>query len=68
MEKTGKIDFKLNRDYCKACGICTALCPKKAISADDEGKPVMINEEECIMCRMCELRCPDFAVRIRRMQ
>ncbi|MCI2062503.1 MAG: 4Fe-4S binding protein [Eubacteriaceae bacterium] len=68
MKQEEKVDFRLNREYCKACGICTALCPKKAISADDEGKPSMINEEACIMCRLCELRCPDFAIRIGRMQ
>lgn len=66
MQKEGTVKFELNRGYCKACGICTALCPVSAITADDEGKPVMSNETACVMCSLCEMRCPDFAIRIRR--
>jgi pyruvate ferredoxin oxidoreductase delta subunit len=28
--KDGKID-KIDLDYCKGCGICSEVCPKKAI-------------------------------------
>jgi 2-oxoglutarate ferredoxin oxidoreductase subunit delta len=66
MKDEGTIKFEVNKKNCKSCGICTALCPTKAITVDDEGKPVMTNETACVMCGLCEMRCPDFAIRIRR--
>ena len=56
--------FDFNAKYCKSCGICYSLCPKQVLSADDEGKPTVVNAEACILCRLCEFRCPDFAIRV----
>jgi 2-oxoglutarate ferredoxin oxidoreductase subunit delta len=53
------------RDWCKACGICSAFCPKKVIGRDEAGGPVIERPEECIACRFCEIHCPDFAITIR---
>jgi 2-oxoglutarate ferredoxin oxidoreductase subunit delta len=53
------------RDWCKACGICSAFCPKKVIGRDEAGAPVIERPEECIACRFCEIHCPDFAITIR---
>nr|WP_035246180.1 4Fe-4S binding protein [Desulfogranum mediterraneum] len=52
------------RDWCKACGICMAFCPKQIISADKAGKPVIKEPEKCIGCRFCEIHCPDFAITV----
>ena len=62
----GKISFSVNKKWCKACGICVALCPKKALQKDEAGKPDMAHEELCIGCGLCEIRCPDFAIRVER--
>jgi 2-oxoglutarate ferredoxin oxidoreductase subunit delta len=53
------------RDWCKACGICSAFCPKNVIGRDEAGLPVVERPEECIACRFCEIHCPDFAITIR---
>ena len=53
------------RDWCKACGICSAFCPKGVIDLDDSGRPEIKNPDDCIGCRFCELHCPDFAVTVR---
>jgi 2-oxoglutarate ferredoxin oxidoreductase subunit delta len=66
VEKQGVVEFTFDARLCKACGICTAFCPKSVFERDEEGKPVFAHKEKCIACGMCELRCPDYAIRIRR--
>jgi 2-oxoglutarate ferredoxin oxidoreductase subunit delta len=51
-------------DWCKSCGICIAFCPKKIITTDRNGKPVIEDPDQCTGCRFCELHCPDFAISI----
>ena len=53
------------RDWCKACGICIAFCPKKVYGRDEEGKPVIERPDDCIGCLFCEIHCPDFAITIK---
>jgi 2-oxoglutarate ferredoxin oxidoreductase subunit delta len=53
------------RDWCKACGMCSAFCPKKVIGRDKTGAPVIEHPEDCIGCRFCEIHCPDFAITIK---
>jgi len=57
-------DVAFYHDWCKACGICMAFCPKKIILADKNGKPVVEEADKCIGCRFCELHCPDFAITV----
>jgi 2-oxoglutarate ferredoxin oxidoreductase subunit delta len=54
-------------DWCKACGICAAFCPRKCITRDEEGRPVISDAERCTGCRWCELHCPDFAICIKEL-
>jgi len=51
--------------WCKKCAICVAFCPTKALTADEDGYPVLTYPEKCTQCGMCELRCPDFAIAVR---
>jgi 2-oxoglutarate ferredoxin oxidoreductase subunit delta len=53
------------RDWCKACGICIAFCPKTVYAKDKTGKPVIDRPDDCNGCRLCELYCPDFAITIK---
>jgi 2-oxoglutarate ferredoxin oxidoreductase subunit delta len=57
-------DVAFYHDWCKACGICMAFCPKKIILADKNGKPMVAEADKCIGCRFCELHCPDFAITV----
>ena len=54
----------INRDWCKGCGICVELCPKKVLELDDQEKVSALRPQDCICCRLCEFRCPDFAIEI----
>ncbi len=57
-------DIAFYHDWCKACGICMAFCPKKIIHADRAGKPMVEEPDQCIGCRFCEIHCPDFAITV----
>ena len=48
---------------CKACHICTELCPTKVLEI--RGLTVAVkNLDACTKCMQCELRCPDFAIKV----
>jgi 2-oxoglutarate ferredoxin oxidoreductase subunit delta len=64
--ETGASRVTLDRDLCKACGICIALCPEEVFDRDGQGYPVIARPDDCTSCLLCELHCPDFALEVRR--
>ncbi len=65
VKRKGNSTVTIFPDWCKGCGICAAFCPAKVMELNDQGKAVVIREEECINCGFCELHCPDFAIMVR---
>ncbi len=57
-----KFEVLVNSPWCKACGICIALCPKGVLAADRKGRAIVTAEEKCIGCESCVIHCPDFAI------
>ncbi|MBX5327837.1 MAG: CoB-CoM heterodisulfide reductase HdrA2 [Candidatus Bathyarchaeota archaeon] len=45
-------------EKCKACGLCTKVCPYNAITLDKELKRVNIIEAACGGCGTCAAECP----------
>ena len=56
--------ISINQTWCKACGICAALCPKKVFDCHPDGRILVQRPKDCIGCRLCEKRCPDFAIKV----
>lgn len=56
--------IKVNKKWCKACGICIEFCPKSVLAFGEDGKVEAVKPDDCIGCRLCELRCPDFAIEV----
>lgn len=64
MSKLKLKEHRIDRDWCKGCGICVAFCPTNVLELDHKDKAVAARIEKCIACKMCEWRCPDLAVEV----
>ncbi len=65
-KKQGKLfDVAFFYDWCKACGLCASLCPRKIILNDESGKPYIEQMDRCSGCRFCVIHCPDFAITVK---
>jgi L-aspartate semialdehyde sulfurtransferase ferredoxin len=57
---------RISRDeaVCIHCGVCTALCPTRALRIDPASRLVLFEAEECSTCGMCTKVCPVKAMEI----
>lgn len=60
-----KFSVLINKKWCKGCGLCIAICPKKVLELDSRVKCEPVRMEDCIGCRQCDNVCPDFAVTVK---
>jgi len=51
-------EISRNEDSCMHCGMCTALCPSKALHLNLETRLVDFDQEKCTACNMCVMVCP----------
>jgi NADP-reducing hydrogenase subunit HndC len=58
---TALLQYVIEPDKCKACGICAKNCPTNCISGKPK-TPYVINQEECIKCGTCMEKCPFDAI------
>ena len=61
--KTRKFNVDINKDWCKGCLLCVALCPKKVLAMEKD-KAHVVDPDACIGCQLCEIYCPDFAISV----
>jgi 2-oxoglutarate ferredoxin oxidoreductase subunit delta len=65
------LEILIDKNRCKACGLCADVCPKEIIRIDNSaqslyGKGCAVAREGCIGCGKCYTVCPDIAVTIKR--
>lgn len=59
-----EVPVLVRHEWCKGCGICISMCPKKVLEAAPDGKAIVARPKDCIKCETCEIMCPDFAIRV----
>ena len=62
-----KFNIEIVEKWCKGCGLCIAICPKKVLELNDQVKCVAVRPEDCIGCRQCENICPDLAITVKEL-
>ncbi len=60
---TGRIEYEIDPELCKACGMCIKVCPTEAITGAKK-TPHVINKEKCIKCGNCFMECPFDAINV----
>lgn len=58
-------DLDINAKWCKGCGLCIAICPKKVLELNDQVKSAAVRPDDCIGCRQCDNVCPDMAITVK---
>jgi len=62
--------IKIDREKCKACGLCILYCPQGSIIMDSKinkrgVKPAKFKKNsKCTGCTFCALICPDAAIEV----
>ena len=55
------MNYIIDEQRCKTCGICAKNCPVNCISGE-KGVPYKIDQEKCIKCGTCMEKCPFKAI------
>jgi NADH:ubiquinone oxidoreductase subunit F (NADH-binding)/NAD-dependent dihydropyrimidine dehydrogenase PreA subunit/(2Fe-2S) ferredoxin len=55
------IQFRVDPEKCKMCGLCLKACPAEAITWEKK-QPALIHPERCTKCRSCIQACKFWAI------
>ena len=56
--------IRRDEEACMHCGLCTAMCPSKALYLDLETRRVEFDSTKCTACNQCTLVCPVHAMQV----
>ncbi|MEF2144431.1 MAG: NIL domain-containing protein [Desulfovibrionaceae bacterium] len=53
-----------DEEACVHCGLCTAICPTKALYLEPAGRTICFDVDKCSACGMCTRVCPVHAMNV----
>ena len=64
----------IEKEKCKACHYCIAVCPREIIGLSKDinrfgvnyAEPIEEKAHECTGCKSCAIMCPDIAISVYR--
>jgi NADP-reducing hydrogenase subunit HndC len=56
------LDYSIDKDLCKKCGLCAKGCPTTAISGVLGKEAYVVDAAKCIRCGACVQNCPFVAI------
>ena len=55
-------EILIDEESCVHCGLCTGVCPTRALTLDPETFQLVFNRSRCIVCEQCIPTCPVQAI------
>ncbi len=55
-------EIVIDGDRCVHCGLCTGVCPTRALTLDPSSFQLVFNRSRCIVCEQCIPTCPVQAI------
>lgn len=55
-------EIMIDEDSCVHCGLCTGVCPTRALTLDPETFKLTFARSRCIVCEQCIPTCPVQAI------
>lgn len=55
-------EIVVDEDLCVHCGLCTGVCPTRALTLDSETYRLSFARSRCIVCEQCVPTCPVQAI------
>ncbi|PZO41845.1 MAG: ferredoxin [Leptolyngbya sp.] len=55
-------EIVVDEDLCVHCGLCTGVCPTRALTLDGETYRLTFSRSRCIVCEQCLPTCPVQAI------
>ncbi|MBD2106041.1 MULTISPECIES: NIL domain-containing protein [Cyanophyceae] len=55
-------EIVVDEDLCVHCGLCTGVCPTRALTLDPETYRLTFARSRCIVCEQCVPTCPVQAI------
>lgn len=53
-----------DEDLCVHCGTCTAACPTKALTINQDSAELCFDNERCVVCELCTRVCTTGAMKV----
>ncbi|WP_017299611.1 NIL domain-containing protein [Nodosilinea nodulosa] len=55
-------EIVVDEDLCVHCGLCTGVCPTRALTLDSDTYRLTFSRSRCIVCEQCVPTCPVQAI------